>query len=108
MKQLIEEYEFNGLRVRLYDVDLEHALSEHPGEVTREAIRNCIQQPDLVIQSIQGLNACLFYEKKIQDEYFVVVVHVIESGAGEVKTAFRATYIKNGTVLFKRRTKNES
>ena len=38
MKQLIEEYEFNGLRVRLYDVDLEHALSEHPGEVTREAI----------------------------------------------------------------------
>jgi hypothetical protein len=28
----LKEYEFNGLRIKLYDEDLEHALSEHPGE----------------------------------------------------------------------------
>jgi hypothetical protein len=105
IKKLIEEYEFNGLRIKLYDEDFEHALSAHPGEVTLDAIRNCIQQPDLVIRSVQGKNACLFYEMKIQDEYFVVVVHVIESGTGEIKTAYKTTYIKNGTVLFKKENK---
>ncbi len=107
-KILLEEYEFNGLRIKLFDVDLKHALSEHPGEVSQDLIRNCIQQPDLVVQSIQGKNACLFYEMKLRNDYFVVVVHVTGPGAGEIKTAYNATYIKNGTVLFKKETKNES
>ena len=107
MKKLMEEFEFNGLKIKLYDEDLAHAISEHPGEVTQDAIRNCIQRPDLIIQSIQGKNACLFYEIKIKDEYFVVVVHVTTAGSGEVKTAYKATYIKNGKVLFKKGNKNE-
>jgi len=44
----------------------------------------------------------LFYQKLIAGDYFSVVVHVTGAGAGEVKTAYETTYIKNGKVLFKK------
>lgn len=102
MKKLMEEFEFNGLKIKLYEEDFTHAIENHPGEVTTDAIRNCIERPDLVIESIQGKNSCLFYELKVKDDYFVVVVHVLGAGIGEVKTAYRSTYVKKGRVFFKR------
>ncbi len=104
MKKLMEEFEFNGLKIKLFEEDFAHAIENHPGEVTLEEIRNCIKQPDFVIESLQGKNACLFYEMKIKDDYFVVVVHVAGNAIGEIRTAYRATYLKKGKVLFKKET----
>jgi hypothetical protein len=102
---LLEEFEFNGLKIKLYNEDLQHALDNHPGEVTQAEIGACIENPDKVIQSLVGVNGCLFYQKRIIDEYFVVVVHTTGSGTGDVKTAYKATYVKKGTVLFDKEKK---
>lgn len=98
----MEEFEFNGLKIKLFEEDFAHAIENHPGEVTLDEIRNCVQRPDLIIESIQGKNACLFYEMKIKDDYFVVVVHVAGNAIGEIRTAYRTTYIKKGKILFKK------
>ena len=105
MKKLMEEFEFAGLKIKLFEEDFAHATENHPGEVTLLEIRNCIEHPDLVIKSIQGKNACLFYEMKIKDDYFVTAVHITGAGAGEVKTAYKTTYVKKGTILFKKEKK---
>ena len=64
VKVLTAEYDFNGLKIKLYDEDLRHALDNHPGEVSVDEIKSCVENPDKVIESLQGNNACLFYEKK--------------------------------------------
>jgi hypothetical protein len=102
MKKLMEEFEFNGLKIKLFEEDFEHAIENHPGEVTLEGIRKCITQPDFIIESIQGKNGCLFYEIKMENDYFVVLVHVIGNAIGEIRTAYEATYIKKGKILFKK------
>ena len=105
MDDLKAEYTFKGLKIRLYEEDFQHALVNHPGEVTMDKIKRCIENPDKVIDSKNGNNGCLFYEKKMGNDYFVVVVHVSGPGVGEVKTAYEATYIKSGKVLFDRESK---
>ncbi len=35
-KSLIAEYSFNGLKIKLYAEDLQHALDNHPGEVSED------------------------------------------------------------------------
>ena len=94
------EFQFKTLKIKLYEEDFEHALDNHPGEVSLKEIGNCIENPDTVIESRQGKNACLFYQKKIKDEFFVVVVHTTTVGDGEVRTAYMASYIKKGRVLY--------
>ena len=100
MKILKAEYKFKDLKIKLYDEDLQHAVENHPGEVTMDQIQSCVENPDKVIASLQGNNGCLFYEKKDQDDYFVVVVHTTGTLTGEVRTAYKSTYIKKGKVLF--------
>ena len=89
----------------MYEDDYKHALEEHPGEVSLDSIEKCIMNPDLVVRSKHGNNACLFYEKKIERNYFVVVVHLNTFGEGEIKTAYLANYVKKGNILFKREEK---
>jgi hypothetical protein len=94
------EYVFRTLKIKLYDEDFQHALGNHPGEVSLDKIKSCIETPDKVIQSLRGKNACLFYQIKMADYFFVVVVHVTSAGAGEIKTAYESTYVKTGKVLY--------
>ena len=101
MKKLIKEFEFNGIKIKLYDEDLAHAQEEH-SEATPESIEACICNPDMVIESKRGKNACLFYEVKTKDNYFVVVVHVVGAGLGEIRTAYDSDYIKDGRVIYKK------
>lgn len=103
MRQLVDKYKFGSIEVSLYDDDLKHAMDSHPGEVTLEKIKSCILDPDKVIESLNAKNACLFYEKKDEEEYFVVVVHLVQTkveSVGEIRTAYDSTYIKKGKVLF--------
>jgi hypothetical protein len=104
-KLLRAHFNFNGLKIKLFDEDYQHALENHPGEVTIEQIQSCLESPDMIIESKHAKNACLFYEKKLEDEYFVVVVHIIGQGIGEVRTAYKATYLKRGRVLFVKENK---
>lgn len=94
------EYLFKTLKIKLYVEDFQHALENHPGEVSLAKVKSCIENPDKVIQSRQGMNACLFYQMKTDEDYFVVVVHITTPGTGEIKTAYKATYMKMGIVLY--------
>jgi hypothetical protein len=95
-RSLKAQFSFNGLKIKLFDEDFQHALENHPGEVTLDQIQSCLEGPDVIIES---------KHLKVKDEYFVVVVHITSQGIGEVRTAYRATYIKRGKVLFQKENK---
>ena len=53
MKKLMEEFEFNGIKIKLFDEDFEHAIDNHPGEVDLDEIRSCLTNPDFISLQIR-------------------------------------------------------
>lgn len=111
--ELVEEIQTKqGLRIEIWNVDLQHAFNGHP-EVTLDRIRKALESPVKVVKSKKSNRVCLFYTLEVADDsnfgkvYFCVVVGVLGAGIGKMETAYETTVIKTGHVLYSKESSND-